>query len=84
MAASTITLKLFAAYRETLGQSELTYTLETGATVAVVLADLVAQHPVLERWVSVTRFAVNQSFVDPSHILQPGDELVFIPPVSGG
>ena len=29
-------------------------------------------------------YAVNQNYVDASHPLSDGDEVVFIPPVSGG
>ncbi len=80
----TITLKLFAAYREAFGQDVCIWSITPGATVASVLAEVIAQHPELARWAAVTRFAVNQEFVLATKLLQAGDELVFIPPVSGG
>ncbi|WP_287127390.1 MoaD/ThiS family protein [Candidatus Cyanaurora vandensis] len=79
-----ITLKLFAAYREALDTDEQVLQVESESTVGQVLQSLVTQHPTLSRWVPVTRFAVNQNFVPAAWVLQPGDELVFIPPVSGG
>ena len=30
------------------------------------------------------RWAVNQDFVTPDHLLQSGDELAFLPPITGG
>jgi len=57
---------------------------ELSTTVAQLLDLLTAQYPDLRRWVPVTRFAVNQQFVQADHVLCPGDEVVFIPPVSGG
>lgn len=80
----TITLKLFAAYREALGSGELLLEVAPGTTVAQVLTRLVQDHPELGRWQTVTRFGVNQAFVSAETPLQQGDEVVFIPPVSGG
>lgn len=79
-----ITLKLFAVFRETLGCDQQIIQVELGTTMAQLLDLLVAQYPDLIRWVPVTRFAVNQQFVASDHVLCPGDEVVFIPPVSGG
>jgi sulfur-carrier protein len=79
-----ICVKLFAIYQDRLGVPELRLTLSAGATVGMVLDRLIAQHPDLADWRSVTRFGVNLQFVEPTAILQSGDEVVLIPPVSGG
>lgn len=42
------------------------------------------EHPSLEQWRDVTRYGVNLDFVDENTVLQDGDEVVLIPPVSGG
>jgi len=76
----TIVVKLFAAY----GVSELTLELPAGATVAQVRDRLLTEHPELTQWRDLTRFGVNLQFVEPDTVLQSGDEVVFIPPVSGG
>jgi sulfur-carrier protein len=45
---------------------------------------LLTEHPELEVWRDLTRFGVNLQFVEPDTVLQTGDEVVLIPPVSGG
>ncbi|HAC65130.1 MAG TPA: molybdopterin synthase sulfur carrier subunit [Cyanothece sp. UBA12306] len=79
-----ITVKLFAAYQEAYGLPELNLKLSQTKTVKAVLEDLIAEHPELKKWQDVTRFGVNFHFVDPDTLLKDGDELVLIPPVSGG
>lgn len=80
----TITLKLFAAYQEVYGVSELQLTFPPNTTVSQVLERIVTEYPQLEKWQEVTKFGVNLNFVPPDTILQDGDEVVLIPPVSGG
>ena len=80
----TIVVKLFAVYQEAYGTPELTLELPVGATVADVRDQLLAEHPELSQWRDLTRFGVNLQFVEPDTVLQLGDEVVFIPPVSGG
>ena len=80
----TIAVKLFAAYQEAYGVPELTLQLPPGTPVAVVRERLVAEHPELDKWRDLTRFGINLQFVEPDTILQDGDEVVLIPPVSGG
>ena len=80
----TIVVKLFAAYQEAYGVSDLTLELPIGVTVADLRDRLLADHPELTQWRDLTRFGVNLHFVEPDTVLQSGDEVVFIPPVSGG
>jgi len=80
----TITVKLFAAFGEAYGVSELTLELPPDTPVSQVLESSIAQYPQLEQWRSRTRFGLNMEFVSPNTILQDGDEVVLIPPVSGG
>jgi sulfur-carrier protein len=80
----TITLKLFAIYQETLGVSEQTLTLPVGATAGDVRDRLIAEHPQLASWRDLTRFGINLQFAEANTPLKSGDELVLIPPVSGG
>lgn len=79
-----ITIKLFAAYQEAYGLSELDLELRPATPVKEVLQQLITEKPELEKWRDVTRFGVNLQFVDGDTPLQNGDELVLIPPVSGG
>lgn len=80
----TITVKLFAAYQEAYGVPELRLTVPTGTSVMDIRDRLIAEHPELEEWRPVTQFGVNLEFVPPETPLTEGDEVVLIPPVSGG
>lgn len=80
----SITVKLFAAFQETYGVSELVREFPPDTLVEAVLESAIAEHPELQKWRSITRFGVNLQFVEPNTRLQDGDEVVLIPPVSGG
>ncbi|WP_088240189.1 MoaD/ThiS family protein [Calothrix rhizosoleniae] len=80
----TITVKLFAAYQEAYGVEEIVMEFPENTPVLAVRDRLIAEHPELSQWRDVTRFGVNMQFVEPHTIIQDGDEVVMIPPVSGG
>lgn len=80
----TITVKLFAAYQEAYGLSELTLEVPANIVVADIRDRLIAEHPELEGWRNITRFGINLEEVPPETPLRNGDEVVLIPPVSGG
>jgi sulfur-carrier protein len=80
----TVTVKLFAAYQEAYQVSELICEFPDGTPVSAVCDRLIAEHPELSQWRDITRFGVNLIFVEPDTPLQNGDEVVLIPPVSGG
>lgn len=82
--AITITLKLFAAYQEAYQVPELVLEFPPETPVVAVCDRLINEHPELAQWRDVTRFGVNLQFVEPDTVLQDGDEVVLIPPVSGG
>lgn len=79
-----VTVKLFAAYQEAIGESTIVLTLPESETVAGLCDRLLNQYPELERWRDVTRFGINLEFVEADAALKDGDEVVLIPPVSGG
>jgi molybdopterin synthase sulfur carrier subunit len=80
----TITVKLFAAYQEAYDLPELKLELPPNSSVEFVLNSLINEHPELEKWHHSTRFGVNFQFVAADTPLHDGDEVVLIPPVSGG
>ena len=80
----TVTVKLFAAYQEAYGVEEIQQHFPPQTPVQAVLDHIISEHPQLEQWREITRFGVNLNFVPPETILQDGDEVVLIPPVSGG
>jgi molybdopterin synthase sulfur carrier subunit len=84
METITITVKLFAIYQEISKTSELSLEFSPDIPVRAVLDYLIARHPELVPWREVTRFGVNLQFVEGDTRLQNGDEVVLIPPVSGG
>lgn len=79
-----IKVKLFSIYQEVFGTPELDLSIKQETSVGNVLAFLIEQKPQLAKWQKVTRFGVNLQFVQPDVLLKDGDEVVFIPPVSGG
>jgi len=80
----TVTVKLFAAYQEAYNLPEVVLQLPPDTPVVAVLEQIINEHPELEKWRNLTRCGVNLEFVEPDTILQQGDEVVLIPPVSGG
>jgi molybdopterin synthase sulfur carrier subunit len=81
---TAITVKLFAVYQETYGIPELRLEFPPQTQVKAVLEYLLQEKPQLEEWRNLTRFGINLQFVEPDTLLQDGDEVVLIPPVSGG
>lgn len=82
--AITVTVKLFAAYQEAFRVSELVLEFPNSMPVKAVCDRLIAEHPELSQWREITRFGINLIFVEPDTLLHDGDEVVLIPPVSGG
>ena len=82
--AVRVRVRLFAIQRELAGTRELEIDLPDGATVEDAWASVVSRHPVLAPGRPSVRFARNGEYVDASEPVQAGDEVAFIPPVSGG
>ncbi|WP_373539136.1 MoaD/ThiS family protein [Chamaesiphon sp.] len=80
----TVTIKLFAVYQEAFGATEISYQFPPNTPVKAVLDRLTLDRPQLAQWHDVTRFGINLEFVDPETIVCDRDEVVLIPPVSGG
>ena len=58
--------------------------LPEGATAADAAGRLTERYPELDWLRRVTKPAVNLEYTSWDHVLREGDELAFIPPVSGG
>jgi MoaE-MoaD fusion protein len=78
------TIKLFATLRERAHTSELTREFPDGTTVAEIWKHLVTEFPALGGHRDSVGFAVNQEYVEGGARPRAGDEIAFIPPVSGG
>ncbi len=79
-----VKVKFFALYRELVGLRETQADLPTNSTALDVWRVFAESHPQLAPNLPHTRFAVNGQYVDPKTVVKEGDEVVFIPPVSGG
>jgi MoaD family protein len=79
-----VTVRLFAAYKDLLGEEEIVLDLDDGAMVGDALALLKEQFPELANQGYSPLTAVNLKHVSKRHILEEGDELAIFPPVSGG
>ena len=82
--AIAVRVRLFARLREQAGKETATLELPAGSTVADVYEALRREHPALEADPKAVRAALNQEFKDWSAEVADGDEVAFIPPVSGG
>ena len=80
----TINLRLFAVFRETLGVSTRTLEVPAGTTAGQALAQLIGDYPALAGAEASVSFSVNRAYASADTVLHAGDELAFIPPVSGG
>ncbi|NEQ48994.1 MAG: MoaD/ThiS family protein [Leptolyngbya sp. SIO3F4] len=80
----SITLKLFAVYQDALGVPDMVMELPAKTTVGELCDRICTQYPHLKQWQGLTRFGINLQFVEADALLSDGDEVVFIPPVSGG
>ena len=79
-----ITVKLFALIREKAGADTLALDLPPGADLQQLVEAIRHQQPALEPYLDNMRFSLDMDFVDAETTLQDGDEVVLIPPVSGG
>jgi molybdopterin synthase catalytic subunit len=79
-----VTVRFFAGQRDIVGAAELPCELADGATVGVLWEHLIARYPRLGGFRRRVLYAVNQEYSDIDTALHDGDEVAFIPPVSGG
>ena len=81
-----VTVRLFAAIREALGSEQIELTLVEGATPEDAWAALIrldAKGDLVARRRNLAA-AINRKYAKFDTPLADGDEVVFIPPVSGG
>jgi molybdopterin synthase sulfur carrier subunit len=80
----TVTVKLFAIYQEAYGLPELRWQFAPQTPVSAVRDRVLQEHPELTPWRDRTRLGLNLQFVEATTPLNDGDEVVLVPPVSGG
>jgi molybdopterin converting factor subunit 1 len=79
-----VRVKLFAVIRDLAGKDEEVLTLSPGSNVSAVVESFIGRYPEIGAWKHHVRVAVNQEYVSMEHQLNDDDEVVIIPPVSGG
>ena len=79
-----VTVRLFARLRELAGTSELRRELPDGAVARTAWDSLVRDHAALAEYEPVISCAVNEEYARLTTPLHHGDEVAFLPPVSGG
>ena len=79
-----VTVRLFARLRDLAGSGELVREIATPATVETVWRSLVADIPALGDFERTMSVDVNADYSKMSSKVDDGDEVAFLPPVSGG
>jgi molybdopterin converting factor subunit 1 len=79
-----VTVRLFARLRELAGAAELRRELPDGAVARTAWESLVREYPALRDYEPAISCAVNEEYARLTTPLKNGDEVAFLPPVSGG
>ncbi len=79
-----VTLRHFALIRETIGQKTEEREITSGETIGDLFDRIAAEHPRLVPLKRSVMMMANEAYVPPDYALRDGDEIAFIPPVSGG
>jgi len=79
-----VKVRFFATLRERVGANEITKEVVEGCTVGKLWDTLQQDYPKLAPVNMKLLYAVNKDYVGVDHVLRDMDEVVFVPPVSGG
>ena len=79
-----VTVRLFARLRDLAGSGELVREVPADATVRTVWQALVGEMPALQEYERTMSVAVNADYSKMTSAVADGDEVAFMPPVSGG
>jgi molybdopterin converting factor subunit 1 len=79
-----VTVRLFARLKDLAGSGELVRDVTAPATVKTVWLGLVDELPALSAYESAMSVAVNAEYARMAAPVSDGDEVAFLPPVSGG
>jgi molybdopterin converting factor subunit 1 len=79
-----VTIRLFARLREMAGAAEVRRELPEGASARIAWDSLVGEFPDFDDYTKAVSCAVNEEYARMTTPLNDGDEVAFLPPVSGG
>ncbi|MCY3595104.1 MAG: MoaD/ThiS family protein [Bacteroidetes bacterium] len=77
-------IQLYSVLKSKLEADSVNLETQPGITVSEFLDLACEQYPAMAPYRSVMRLAVNQTYSQDSSIIQNGDEIAIITPVSGG
>jgi len=80
----TVRIRLFARLRDIAGKGELQQQVPQGATVRTIWDSLTGEFPDLKDYQASISTAVNAEYSRMDAPVNEGDEVAFLPPVSGG
>ena len=79
-----VTVRLFARLRDLAGSGEFIRDVEAPATVRTVWQSLTTEMPALGEYEATMSVAINAEYARMAAAVHDGDEVAFLPPVSGG
>ena len=79
-----VTVRLFARLRDLAGAGELVREVPPASTIDGVWRNLVKEMPALGEYERTMSVALNADYSRMSATVKDGDEVAFLPPVSGG
>jgi molybdopterin converting factor subunit 1 len=79
-----VTVRLFARLRDITGASEMPREIARGATIGAVWHELAGEFPALVAYERSISSALNADYARMDAEVHDGDEIAFLPPVSGG
>jgi len=79
-----IKVKLFAVFRDIVGTKEEELSVEPGTTVQMLLEQYISRFPQMAKFREHIVLSVNREYGPGGRALKEGDEVSFLPPVSGG
>ena len=79
-----ITVLFFASLKDISGEISVELELEENATVDSAKIKINSMYPKMEPLLNYVRIAINQEFANAETVINNGDELAILPPVSGG
>jgi len=79
-----VTVRLFARLRDIAGAAELSRDIALGSTIGDLWRQLAREFPELARYERSISTAINADYARMDQMVGDGDEVAFLPPVSGG
>ena len=79
-----IKVLFFASFREIVGSPSLNLTVDDDCTTQSLFEILCGLHPQLRLGADQVSVAINKNYVCATSPLKDGDEVAYLPPISGG